>query len=187
MSELDDILGAYRVPRVSVTITLRGDLNEEITRLAEQYKSLPVNPEALNAEAVATELQDQMTALADEMWASRREFVFEGLSGGTLDRLRAACPPVPSEAKKGATVDGAMFERALIAASSVEPKMTEQDVQRLIDTLTPGDMDLIRQTVKALMEGDNTPPKFVTRSRPEDLDETSSATAPSTESDAQSS
>lgn len=183
---IGEFLGAYKAPRLTVRLTTRSDLLAELARVADQYEQLG-SEGGMNVSPERQALIDRQQELVEEIQASEFEFEFEGLPQAEYHRLMASCPPKPSDAKKGAQFDMESFSVALISACAVEPKMTPDEVRQLMDVITDSQITKLVQVAFAVNIGEDTTPKFATRSRQADPVEMSSASPTSEESPAPSS
>ena len=71
------------------------------------------------------------TTVPVEIDGERLELVFEAVSYRELDELQAKHPPTPEQRVQGAVFNRNTFPPVLIAACSVEPKMTVEDVKEI--------------------------------------------------------
>jgi len=136
MSAIEDLLAKVKPATASVKVCLRGDLmgdldivNDDLTELDgwESSSLSDVDPRA-DLLARKRELQEQMR---DES----QVFTFQGIGDKNWSDLLAA--HAPREGKEDEeNFNPETFAPALLAASSVEPKMTEDQVKRLFDNFT---------------------------------------------------
>lgn len=117
---------AHRNTRLSVTVTLRGDLVDEVDRLEAEMAEAAKVDATENRDPVALRIAERIQDLEREAAESEVTFTFEGLGRGQMAKLTAAHPPRTDDE---GDVFGAeklpwnpeTFPPALLAASCVEP------------------------------------------------------------------
>lgn len=174
---IDEFLGAHRAPRLTTRVTTRSDLLAEVTRLAAEYEAIPTGVDAMNSRR--DQLRVELERLSGEVRDSEFEFEFEALSKGEYDRIVAACPPLPAQAKDGFAWNPDTFPEMLISACAVDPVITVAQARELTEKLTDSQFRKLWSTAIAVNIGDDAAPKFVTPSSLEAPDGTSSGTQPS--------
>ena len=166
---IDEFLGAYQAPRISVRITTRADLLAEVERIAAEIEALPPS-DGLNDRRQPLMLQ--LETQVELVRASEFQFVFQALSSGEYDRLIAACPPTPSQAAEGHKWNPERFPFEVIARCAVNPTVTLEQAEELCERLSDNQFKKLWMAAAAVNIGDDTAPKVVTSSPTEDLVET---------------
>lgn len=177
---VDEFLGGYQPPRLTVTVTRRADLLAELNAAADRREHLKVDTDLLNGGSEARDLEAEMERLADEIAASAFAFEFEALGAGAYQELLDRHPPLPQQRKDGAAFNPATFPQALIAACSVNPEITVEQAEQLMDALSEHQFKKLWAAAVAVNIGDDSAPKFVRSSLLADAAETLSDTPLST-------
>jgi hypothetical protein len=136
---IEDVLGAIKVPVRAVQICLDADLQAE-------HDELIARLEVLRRETVATmggsseskEVADRIRELEAEMRESEVTFKFRGLTKNALKKLRERFPAPEGSNLVWDVTEGA---HALLAASAVEPTMSEDQAKQLLDQVSEGHAD----------------------------------------------
>ena len=182
--DVDEFLGGYRPPRLSVSITQRADLQNDLARLNDELTSIRTS-DALNDPRPA-EIVEEMAQIVDELKASEREFAFEAVGAYAYQKLMEAHPPLPAEKAEGQLVHLQTFYPAVIAACSAEPKLTVSQVEQLRERLSDNQWAKLVTAAVGVNLGDDSTPKFDQRSLLAVVTQRSSGTHMSEESLAQS-
>ncbi|MCX4886039.1 hypothetical protein [Streptomyces sp. NBC_00847] len=135
---IQDILKQARPRERTVNVCIRGDLageverlNEEISKVAEDWE-----PSDLTDEHPGRALSAQLKAARDEARESEAPFTLRYIGDRAYSDLLAAHP---SE-NDNELFDSVTFGRALIAASCVDPVMTEDEVIELFEVINEGEI-----------------------------------------------
>ena len=162
---LDEILAQAENPafvRVATArILLRQDL---VTRHAELDAALQralVDDAGLNREPVAPDVAKELEDLEAEMVAAEIEFRFRAVGKRRWADLLAKHPPTAEQLKRDRRVDHnpATFPVAAIAAASIEPALSEDEVRRLEAALNATQFDKLWAAVIEANVGGATLPK----------------------------
>jgi len=136
MDWIDDI----ETPETSVTLCLKGKLVAEHERLSAQLAGMTADPTNLAGDSPGRDIADRLVQLREEMLAHERAFSFRAVTPrGVWRALRGKQPVRTEEADEDAYAD--QFHAWLcdvVAASSLDPAMTAEQVQRLADRLSNG-------------------------------------------------
>lgn len=163
---VDDFLGGYRPPKLSIQITSRADLLAELTaRVAEVDR---VESSGRLNDARVGELRGEIEALVGEIQASEVSFEFEAVGSQAYQRLIDAHPPLPAEKESGAIVRMVSFAPALVSACASNPQIDLQQAEAMRDTLTQSQWEKLVGAAMAVNVGDDTAPKWRRSSVPED-------------------
>lgn len=184
--DIDDFLGGYRLPRVTVAIQQRADLLEEHGRLLRDRERAMRSSQSL-AGGVPAELSERIADLEAEMEATTFELTFEALSSHQFLRLKAQHRPRKSDREQRLDFNLEEFPAALFAACAVDPEMSPEQAKTLVDKLTDGQFAKLWNACLVLNIGDDSAPKSVTPFAQEATNGTSSTTAANGESLAASS
>lgn len=136
---IEDVLGKIKVPVRAVQICLRGDLQAEHDELTARLEVL--RRESRNSLSQGGEQRDvaqRIHDLEEEMRAAEVTFKFRGLGKNALKRLQDRFPP-PEGTKMVWDVEAGAH--ALLAATAVEPTMTEDQAAELLDQVSQGHAD----------------------------------------------
>lgn len=162
---VDEFLGGYRPPRISVSVTQRADLLAELTAEANRYERVKGTSDALNG-GEAQEVLDEIQRLSSEIAESSFDFTFEAISRHEYQRLIDAHPPTDEHRANGLIFNADTFPPALVARCAVEPRVTPTQAAQLMDTLSESQFTKLWNAAAAVNIGDDTAPKFVRPSRP---------------------
>lgn len=182
---IDEFLGGYKSPRITVPIQQRADLLEEHGRLCRQRDRAMRESQSLAG--APSELAEQIEAIEAEMLESTFELTFEALSSHQFLRLKAKHRPRKEDREQRLDFNMDTFPPALFAACAVDPVMTEDQAETLVQKVNDGQFAKIWNAVLILNIGDDTAPKSVMPSGQGATSSESSTTAASGGSLAQSS
>lgn len=160
--DVNEFLGAYKAPRFPVSITLRADLQAELAQLNDELVSLPKSEAMNNPRPV--EIVEEMKRIVDELKASQRTFEFEAIGAYAYQKLQDAHPALPKAKAEGAIVHLETFYPAVVAACSVEPKLTVADAEKLRERLSDNQWTKLVSAAIGVNLGDDATPKFDPRS-----------------------
>jgi hypothetical protein len=138
---IEDVLGKAKVPVRSVQICLDADLqgeHDELTARLDVLRQESVNTMGQTSEG--KEVADRIREIEAEMRESEVTFKFRGLTKAGLRKVQDRFPP-PEPNPRGLIWDVEEGAYALIAASAVEPAMTEDQAKQLLDMISQGHAD----------------------------------------------
>jgi len=136
---IEEVLGAIKVPVRSVSICMDADLQGEHDELNERLDRLRRESMAtMGQSSEAKEIADRITQLEQGMRDSEQVFKFRGLTKAGLAKLYERFP-APEDSGLSWDVETGAY--ALLAASAVEPTMTEDQAARLLDVISQGHAD----------------------------------------------
>lgn len=135
---IQDILKGAKPRERTVKVCVRGDLagrveslTEEISRVSEDWE-----PTDLTDEHPGRALSVELKQVREEAREAEEPFTFRYIGDRAYSDLMAAHPADnDNEAFNSET-----FPRALVAASCVEPAMTEDDVTELFEVINEGEI-----------------------------------------------
>lgn len=127
--DIDSWLDNYQPRTTEASITVRYDLLDEHQRLELKLAEARDDPERRH-------LAEKVVALEDEIAESTKVFTFHDI-GGRWIALIGEHPPTKAQVEGDANLDHnpETFPPAAIAESSVDPKLTVRQVERLRDKL----------------------------------------------------
>lgn len=143
MPDISEILKRAKRRQKSVSLCLAGDAVAELEGLEQQLAKLgdAWQPDSLAATDPRAKLAKQVHAARERVRASETEFRFQALGDREWSDLHAAHP----SKEKGQAWDPETFPHALIAACSVDPVMTAEQVIELFELLNAGQRDALFQ------------------------------------------
>jgi len=156
----EDYVAGFTPQRSSVTICLRGDLAEELSRLAEELRQAKKHDDergdaATNTAAV---IEERIASLEVERNLALRAFAFEGIGEDAWDVLVKKHPPTDEQREQGAAW-GESFSAEAIQLSCVKPRMTAAQVADLRGRLNRGQWHKLWGAVLEANTSDDAGPK----------------------------
>ncbi|MEU9349028.1 hypothetical protein AB0D74_48310 [Streptomyces sp. NPDC048278] len=138
MPNIQDILKQAKPRERTVMVCIRGDLAGEAERLAEELTKVNEDwePSDLTSEHPARAIAAQLKEARDAARAAEVPFKLRYIGDKAYSDLLAAHPSEKSEE----LFDSVSFPRALIAASCVDPEMTEEQVIELFEVINEGEI-----------------------------------------------
>jgi len=179
---IEEFLGDYRSPRVSVRVTQRADLLAEHVRLQAAHKRATRGDLSENRLPEAPGIVDELRAVEAAIAASEFEFTFEALGRQEYLQLLAAHPPRHEDRTERLSFNGETFPPALVAASAVEPAISEAQAAQLVERLSDAQFSKLWNAALTVNIGDDSAPKSVLRSATTEQNDGSSTTASPEES-----
>lgn len=157
MAEFADLIGKVKPARKTVAVCLDGTIAGQLEELQAEYMS-----HANEGLAPAQEAQDTLAhikALQAEAAEATHDFVMEAVSASAWRQLMVEHPP-PEGDNEGYVWDTETFPPAAIAASCVDPKMTEDDARALFERLSNGQFVGLFHAALDVNNGAGLIPKF---------------------------
>lgn len=169
LDDFDKILAAAKMPEKDIPLCLRGDLQAEWERLDAELKSAeemakqqstptlaggesaPAVMESAAVVMVAARVRELESAMADAMVTLK----LRAMNRAAWFDLTAKHPPredVVTDRVQG--FNGASIWDDLIAETLVEPKLDRERVTKLLDSITPGQLDRLANEAWALNRRD---------------------------------
>ncbi|MFW3474464.1 hypothetical protein ACN24M_24680 [Streptomyces microflavus] len=144
MPDIKALLAKARPREGSVTILLDGQIAGEIERLEAELLTVSEDwqPSDLTEQHPGRKVSEQIAKLRKQAKASEGAFRFRYIGDEAYSSLLAAHPS--KDPQEG--FDSVTFPRALIAASCVDPVMTEDDVKALFEVVTQGQIKALFDT-----------------------------------------
>jgi hypothetical protein len=180
-ASFEDVLAQARPVTRTVRLCLRGDLlaaREQLERQLFDARAADANSNAL---PTAPAIADRLAAAEAEADAAAVEFVFRALSRRAWIALLDAHPPTDKDSDDGLQFN-AGFPAAAISACAVEPEMTVDQVEQLLDRVSTAQYDALWIGVLSANVGADDIPKSVAATAVRAASGTRSTTAPDTES-----
>ena len=137
---MEDLISSAKPPMRSATICMDQSLQAEHDELSEELDHVRrSNPTKMGDTSEGHELAERIGQLEEAMQEHLQTFRFKGLSKNALNVIYKRFPPK----EKGNLWDPESGGFALVAASAVEPQMTEDQAKRLFDAISDGQADLL--------------------------------------------
>jgi hypothetical protein len=138
MTSIEDILAEATPRERTVMVCVRGDLLGEADRLQDELNRVSSDWEPADLTDVhpGRELAVKLKELREQVKAAERPFKLRYIGDKAYSDLMAANPAKDD----GQAFDSEAFPRALIAASCVDPVMTEAQVARLFEVINEGEI-----------------------------------------------
>jgi len=137
MASIDDILAEATPRERTVSVCIRGDLAGEAERLADELARVSEDwqPSDLTEEHPGRALAAQLKEVRDKARKAEVPFSLRYIGDKAYSDLLAAHPPTSDNEAFGES-----FIKALIAASCVDPVMTEDQAAELFEKLNQGEI-----------------------------------------------
>lgn len=133
MTDLAELRDKFKPREKVVTLMMGGDLLAEHEELSKRLRRLLNSPTDDDSEA--REVAARVRAIEEDLDSSALAFRLRGIGRNAFRRLIAEHPPGDGQ---GGMFDPDSMAPHLIAACSVDPKMTADEVRDLADVLTDG-------------------------------------------------
>lgn len=151
--DIEELIASAHLPQQTATLCLRADLVSQWDKLHAEWRLAEDTGGSLATGTPKQALAAQMRALTDEMQRHQVQFVFEALPPVDYSALIAKHPPVGDDKARLRWNEDA-FRPALITACLIEPKMTEEQIGRLLGKLSSGQQRLLWQAALIANEGE---------------------------------
>lgn len=137
MPNIEDILKAAKPRQRTVQVCIRGDLASEAERLTDEVArvSRDWQPSDITDEHPGRALAAQLAKVREQVKAAEVPFVMRYIGDRAYTDLLAAHP----SDKPNELFDERTFTKALIVASCIDPKMTEEQAETLFETINQGE------------------------------------------------
>lgn len=138
--DLDSWIDGAKVPERSETVYGRADLVAEIQSLEVELRAAKArteNDDRLGSPDSPEVIARKIQAARDDMEKSARTFRFRALDSATVKSIHARAPKVDDNP------DADFIAREYVAAASVEPKLTTDQVQKIRDNIGEGQFSLL--------------------------------------------
>jgi hypothetical protein len=138
MASIEEILAQATPRERTVMVCIRGDLAGEAERLQDELSRVSSDwePEDLTDVHPGRELAVQLKALREQIKAAEVPFKLRYIGDKAYSDLMAAHPAKDDDQ----AFNSETFPRALIAASCVDPVMTEEQVVELFEVINEGEI-----------------------------------------------
>jgi hypothetical protein len=152
VTSFDDIIAQAKLPETSVGLCLRRDLTARFRELERKLATANTIAANLGERAEATVIAEEMEALRKEMAEHEIQFQLRALPAVQWRRFMAS---LPQRGKDEAAEDYAskkFYPRVaeLVSRCCVDPVMTPEQVDQLVDVLSGGDWDSLSTAVWGL-------------------------------------
>lgn len=154
----DEIRRLKKPNEVSVEMILNPELTRSIDEL-ERRKELEARRDAKeNRAPLAPGIQKEIDKLREEAEDEKTTFAFRDIGRRKFDALVEAFPPTAAQKKDQFQWDPDKFCPALLAASAIDPKMSDIDAQEIYDEWGRGDVEaLFNAALQACLEQASVP------------------------------
>lgn len=160
-SSIEDVLAQARPKATTVRVCLRGDLLAEHDRLEAELAEVRRQDALSNRPSTAAEVAGRIEALQAQIEASSVQFTFHAVGQKRWTDLLVEHPPSEEDREEGAAFDRRTFPVAALAASCVEPAMTQEQAARLYEVCNFGQWEqLWGACIAANVEGTSVPFSF---------------------------
>lgn len=151
MVDIDEVIASAKLPEKTLPLVLRGDLQAEWEDLERQLKEAEEADDApaLAGNAAAREISERMEKLERSMREHEIVFRFRGLSSKRYSDLMLEHKAAEDDPDAIDGLNWNTYPAALIAACSVDPKMTFEKAEELCDTVTHRQWDDLFATALA--------------------------------------
>lgn len=184
---IDDLKASFRRRRVEARVLLDGSLLDEHARLEAALSKAVKDDVMKNRLPESPGLTDEITALEARIEAEQKLFIFEGIGQYAWQNLAADNPPSKEQRAVGYDMNPHTFAPKAVAASCVEPELTEEDAEWLMLNLDVAEWDRLWVACLVANIGERDRPKSLVATVAATARNGSSTTAPPEESLAQSS
>lgn len=151
--DIEDLIEQAQRPQQTATLCLRADLVAQWDKLHAQWRTADETGGSLAEGTPKAALAAQIRELTEEMERHQVTFVFEALPPTEYSALIAKYPPKGDDKNKFRW-DDETFKPALIKACVIEPKMTDEQVDRLLAKLSFGQRKLLGNAAALANEGE---------------------------------
>jgi len=137
-NSIEDILAKARPREKTVMVCIRGDLAGEAERLQDKLSRVSEDWEPTDLSEVhpGRAIAEQLKVVHAQVREAEEPFVLRYIGDRAYSDLMAAHPS--QDANEG--FDSEAFPRALVAASCVQPVMTEEQVAALFEVINEGEI-----------------------------------------------
>jgi hypothetical protein len=154
--EIDDVLARTRLARRSVQVCLDGTVAGRLEALQAAWSDAVAYDREHNVPDTAPGVAEEIAALEVEAQGATVTFTVEALGAGAWRRLVAEYPPPPDDTD-GWRWDLDTFPPAALAASCIDPKMSEDQATELAERLSNGQWSKLFGAVLDVNLGDDIP------------------------------
>ncbi|MET7395624.1 hypothetical protein ABZS66_19250 [Dactylosporangium sp. NPDC005572] len=140
MADFAELLGQARLPERTVSVCLRGDLVAELEELDRQFdeaEQAPAGDGRLTSGAARRRIAEQAAELREQMQQSTVALRLRALARRSWDALVKAHPPLEGNQEHAALgYNSDTFFEALVRASIIDPVITAEQWNQVLDVLT---------------------------------------------------
>lgn len=184
---IDDLKSSFRRRRVEARVLLDGSLLDEHARLEAALAKAMKDDVLENRLPAAPGLTEQIQALEQRIDDEQKIFVFEGIGQYAWQNLAADNGPTKEQRAAGYDMNPELFAPKALAASCVDPALSEDDAAWLMLNLDVAEWDRLFSACLTANIGERDRPKSWVATAAATVRNGSSTTAPPEESLAQSS
>ncbi|WP_033288249.1 hypothetical protein [Amycolatopsis jejuensis] len=159
--DIDALLASAKLPEDTVALCLRPDLRDRFEKLDGELLRERSDRTTLAPGLREGELADELAALEAEIAEHTLPIVLRGLSHEPWAKLLAAHPPredKPGDLAMGMNLE--TFVPAMVRASIVEPELSDEQYELLIDVISDNQYATLQNAAWLLSRGDKDSPVF---------------------------
>jgi hypothetical protein len=145
VSDLDAWLEDYRPYIATVRVCGRADLIAEHARRDAEMQAAVAESADMLASTAVDAARAAVDAVEAEIAASEKEFTFQGLGNKEWQDLKRAHPPTQAQREERLDTNMEAFAPALIAASSLAPKISPAQALTMMDRFPIGEFEKLFQ------------------------------------------
>lgn len=159
--DIDAMLAGAKLPEETVPLCLRPDLRDRWQELNNQLLATRAGRNTMAPTTREQELAQEIKALEAEISENTMTVLLRGLRHEPWAKLMAEHPPrldKPGDQQSGLNID--TFIPALVRAEIVDPEMSDEQFEKLIDVITQAQWDDLANAAYSLGRGDRNRPVF---------------------------
>lgn len=152
--KFEDVIAQAQLPETSVSLCLRRDLTSRFRELESKLRSANTIASSLGERSESSAISEEMEALRKEMSDNEVTFRLRALPALEWSRFKAE---LPQRGKDESPADFASKRfypiiAALVSRCCVDPEMTPDQVNQLVDVLSGGDWDALSNAAWTINE-----------------------------------
>jgi hypothetical protein len=141
--DLDTWLDGYEAMVVEAKVVQKAALISEHSRLELAWIGAKQAASDVMHDPAATEAEAALRACEAEIAASEKTFKFTGIGHESWQNLKRKHPPTQAQRDEGADVNLERWAPAVVAACSLEPKITVAQAETMMRKLPPGEFEKV--------------------------------------------
>jgi hypothetical protein len=146
--DLDTWLEDYEPVIVEAKVVQKAALISEHTRLQIAVVEAHQAAGDVMHDPTASGLVDELRAVEEKIAASVKTFRFQGIGHEPWQDLKRKYPPTPEQREAGDDVNLTRWSPAVVAACSLDPKVTVPQAETMMRKLPPGEFDKLLIAVR---------------------------------------
>ena len=156
--DINEFLSAYRPPERTVSITTRGDLLGELSRLEDELSRLREaqdDGDTSLSDGDVIAVAQRITDLRQQVRESSREFRIISIGDRAWADLMAKHPPSAEDKKEGMPWNVSTFYTDAISLCVAEPKLTPAEADKLMELLSASQIRALAAAILDVNGGQN--------------------------------